>query len=167
MQAIVSTQTRGEGMVEISLKPLFTMQADTANGATHIGPVPVGYQRRVVFVTGGRFDGGRLSGRILPGGGDFLMMRPDGGMHLDVRLVLETDAGELIYMTYVGRRHGPPEVMERYKNSEAVAYGEDYFRTIVQFETAAPRLAWLNGILAIGAGYRTADGAVYEIFEIE
>lgn len=154
-------------MVEVSLKPLFKMQADTANGHTHIGPVPVGYQRRVVFVTGGRFEGERLKGRVMPGGGDFLMMRPDGGMHLDVRLVLETEQGELIYMTYIGRRHGPPEVMERYKTSSPVAYGEDYFRTIVQFETAAPRLMWLNGILGVGAGYRTAEGAVYEVFEIE
>ncbi len=153
-------------MVEVKLRPLFDMRAHTANGATHIGAVPIGYQRRVVFVTGGTFRGERLNGKILPGGGDFLMMRPDGGMHLDVRLVLETDESELIYMTYVGRRHGPPEIMERYKNSEAVAYGEDYFRTIIQFETAAPRLLWLNGILAIGAGYRTAEGAVYEVFEI-
>jgi hypothetical protein len=47
-----------------------------------------------------------------------------------------------------------------------VAYGEDYFRTTVQFETAAARLSWLNDILAIGAGYRTADGPIYAIFEI-
>lgn len=154
-------------MVEITLAPLFRMQADTAHGSTHIGPVPVGYERRVVFVSGGRLEGDRLRGQVMPGGGDFLMMRPDGGMHLDVRLVLETDEGELIYMTYVGRRHGPLDVMERYKTSSPVAYGEDYFRTIVQFETAAPRLLWLNGILAVGAGYRTDEGAVYEIFEIQ
>jgi hypothetical protein len=153
-------------MVEVSLRPLFELRAFTAGGATHIGPAPLGYQRRVVFVTGGQFEGERLRGRVLPGGGDFLMMRPDGGMHLDVRLVLETDAGELVYMTYVGRRHGPPEVMERYKRSEPVAYGEDYFRTIIQFETGAQRLSWLNGILAVGAGYREAEGAVYEVFEI-
>jgi hypothetical protein len=153
-------------MVEVQLRPLFEMRAHTANGATHIGPHPLGYERRVVFVTGGSFQGEHLSGKVLPGGGDFLMMRPDGGMHLDVRIVLETDARELIYMTYVGRRHGAPEVMERYRRSEAVAYGEDYFRTIIQFETAAPRLSWLNGILGIGAGYRTAEGAVYEVFEI-
>jgi hypothetical protein len=153
-------------MVDVKLRPLFEMRAHAANGATHIGPVPLGYQRRIVFVTGGTFEGEHLKGKVLPGGGDFMMMRPDGGMHLDVRLVLETDQKEFIYMTYVGRRHGPPEVMERYKKSEAVAYGEDYFRTIVQFETSASRLLWLNSVLAIGAGYRTAEAAVYEIFEI-
>lgn len=153
-------------MVDVTLKPLFRMQADTANGATHIGPHPLGYERRVVFVTGGRFEGAEMRGRILPGGGDFLMMRPDGGMHLDVRLVLETDQGETVYMQYVGRRNGPPAVMERYRTSSPVAFGEDYFRTIVQFETASPRLSRLNNVLAIGAGWRSADGALYEVFEI-
>lgn len=153
-------------MVQVELKPLFRIQAETGNGHTHLGKVPLGYERRVVFVTGGSFEGEEMSGRVLPGGGDFLTMRPDGGMHLDVRLVLETDRDELVYMTYVGRRHGPPEVMERYRTSSPVAYGEDYFRTIIQFETAAPRLMRLNGVLAVGAGYRTAEGAVYEVFEI-
>lgn len=153
-------------MVEIALKPLFRLQCDTANGSIHVGPIPIGYERRVVFVTGGRFEGERLSGRVVPGGGDFLTMRPDGGMHLDVRLVLETEAGETVYMTYVGRRHGSPEVMERYKRNAAVPFGDDYFRTIIQFETAAPRLDWLNGILGVGAGWRTTEGAVYEVFEI-
>jgi hypothetical protein len=153
-------------MVEVKLRPLFDLRIETARGATHIGPIPAGYQRRVVFVTGGSFEGECLRGTVLPGGGDFLVMRPDGAMHLDVRLVLETDRGEAIYMTYVGRRHGPPEVMERYRTSAPVAYGEDYFRTIVQFETAAKRLSWLNDILAIGAGYRTAEGPIYEIFEL-
>src|SRR5260370_29244683 len=99
-------------MVEIERRPLVDLRIETANGATHIGPVPAGYQRRVVFVTGGGFEGERLRGTVLPGGGDFLMMRPDGAMHLDVRLVLETDKGEMIYMSYVGRRHGSPAVME-------------------------------------------------------
>ena len=153
-------------MVDIEMKPLFQLKALTANGSIHVGPLPIGYQRRVVFVTGGTFEGERLKGKVHPGGGDFLMMRPDGGMHLDVRLVLETDEGETIYLTYIGRRHGSPEVMERYKRNEAVAFGEDYFRTIVQFETAAPRLNWLNGILGVGAGWRTLEGAVYNIFEI-
>ncbi|MFD2857765.1 DUF3237 domain-containing protein [Seohaeicola zhoushanensis] len=107
-----------------------------------------------------------MTGKVRSGGGDFLTIRPDGGYNLDVRLVLETEMGELIYMTYVGRRNGAPEVMDRYKRNEAVAAGEDYFRTIVQFETAAPRLFRLNDILAVGTGLRLASGPVYEIFEI-
>jgi hypothetical protein len=153
-------------MVEVRLCPLFKIKAYPAAGAVQIGLVPLGYQRRVVFIGGGEFKGDRLKGTVLPGGGDFMLGRPDGGMHLDVRLVLETEQKELIYMTYIGRRHGSPEIMKRYKTGEAVAYGEDYFRTIVQFETSSTRLSWLNDILAIGAGYREPEAVAYEIFEI-
>lgn len=132
----------------------------------HLGRVPDGYDRRVVVGGGGTFDGPGMRGRVLPGGDDFLTIRPDGAFNLDVRLVLETEDGELIYMTYIGRRNGPPDVMETYRRGAAVAEGEDYFRTIVQFETAAPGLSRLNDILAVGTGRRDTTGPVYEIFEL-
>ena len=153
-------------MVDITLKPLFELRIETALGSTHVGRTPLGYERRIVPVTGGSFIGERLSGIVLPGGSDAVTMRPDGGMHLDVRLVLQTEHGDMIYMTYVRRRHGPPEIMQRYRRNEAVAFGEDYFRTVIQFEASSERLVWLNGILAVGAGSRLAEGPVYEIFEI-
>lgn len=152
-------------MTRIDTRHLLTMRCDV-DATHHLGRVPGGYDRRVVIVSGGSFEGPDMRGRILPGGGDFLTIRPDGAFNLDVRLVLETDGGELIYMTYIGRRNGPPEVMEKYKRGEAVAEGEDYFRTIVQFETAAPSLLRLNDILAVGTGRRDATGPVYEIFEL-
>ena len=153
-------------LVEIGLKPLFKLTIDAREAPLHVGRIPIGYDRRIVFVSGGDFEGDRVSGSVLPGGGDFLTMRPDGAMHLDVRLVLRTKEDELIYLTYQGRRHGSPEILERYRQSLPVSFEEDYFRTQVQFETASPQLSWLNDLLAIGAGYRTAKGPVYEIFEI-
>ncbi|MDR3453087.1 MAG: DUF3237 domain-containing protein [Rhodoferax sp.] len=154
-------------MDTINVRSLMTMTAwaDTST-ANHIGNVPAGYARRVTFVTGGTFEGERLRGRVLPAGGDFLILRPDGAMHLDVRLVLETDQGELIYITYVGRRYAPPEVMARYVGSEAVDADAEYFRTLVQFECASPRLLWLNNLMAVGFGSRSASGVTYRIVEI-
>jgi hypothetical protein len=34
------------------------------------------------------------------------------------------------------------------------------------FETASPRLAWLNKLLAIGTGRRNADSVELDVFEI-
>ena len=152
-------------MTGLATKHLLTLRC-SVTATHHLGRVPGGYDRRVVIVSGGTFEGADLRGTVLPGGGDFLTIRPDGAFNLDVRLVLKTDDGALIYMTYVGRRNGPPEVMEKYRRGEAVAEGEDYFRTLVQFETAAPALARLNDILAVGTGRRDATGPVYEIFEV-
>lgn len=152
-------------MTPIALRPLFTIKAEV-DGAHLVGAVPHGYTRRVMCVSGGRFEGERLRGRVLPGGADVVIERPDGGLHLDVRLVLETEAGELVYMTYNGRRNGPPEVMKKIVNRDPIPRGADYFRVVVQFETAAPALLWLNDKVAVGTGTREPDGPLYDIWEI-
>ena len=64
-------------------------------------------ERRVVPVVGGSFSGSRLRGVVLPGDADWVVMRPDGVLVLDVRITLRTDDGALIAMTYRGLRHGP------------------------------------------------------------
>jgi len=151
----------------IELRPLFTIKAEVDAPPQLVGAVPHGYTRRVMCVSGGHFEGDRLRGRVLPGGADVVLERPDGGLHLDVRLVLETSAGELIYMTYTGRRNGPtPEIMKKIVNREPIARGADYFRVAVQFETAAAGLRWLNDKIAIGTGTREPNGPVYDIWEV-
>jgi hypothetical protein len=154
-------------MTPIELKPLFTIKAEVTAPAQLVGAVPHGYTRRVMCVSGGWFEGARLSGRVLPGGADVVLERPDGGLHLDVRLVLQTTAGEIVYMTYNGRRNGAtPEIMKKIVNREAIPRGADYFRVLVQFETAAPALQWLNDKVAVGTGTREPDGPLYDVWEV-
>ena len=154
-------------MTPIALRPLFTIKAVVDAPPQLVGAVPQGYTRRVMCVAGGHFEGERLRGRVLPGGADVVLERPDGGLHLDVRLVLETEAGELIYMTYSGRRNGPtPEIMKKIVNREPIPAGADYFRVAVQFETAAPALLWLNDRIAVGTGTRESNGPLYDIWEV-
>jgi hypothetical protein len=42
----------------------------------------------------------------------------------------------------------------------------NYFRMSPMFETSTPRYDWMNRIIAIGTGYRRADGPLYSIFEV-
>jgi hypothetical protein len=130
-----------------------------------LGQTPFG-ERRIAKVTGGSFTGPELNGTVLPGGGDWLLLRADGALQLDVRVTLQTDDGALIYMTYRGLRHGPAEVMERLNKGEEVDPGDYYFRIAPFFETGAQKYDWLNRILAIGTGRRLASGPVYEVHQI-
>lgn len=152
--------------MDIQLRPLFAIKIDVDGPLHLIGALPQGFTRRVVNATGGRFEGERLHGIVLPGGGDSVIERPDGGLLLDVRLTLQTDAGELIYMTYFGRRNGKPEIMEKIVRREPIPVGADYFRVAVQFETGAPALRWLNDIVAVGAGTREPNGPRYFVHEV-
>src|SRR2546425_12595313 len=76
-------------------------------GAQKIGAVPHG-TRLTAAIGSGHFEGPRLRGKVLPGGGDWTLLRGDGVLELDLRLTLETDDGALIHMTSVGIRHDPP-----------------------------------------------------------
>ena len=145
-------------------RPLFVMRLDVKK--PHVfGETPQG-TRRISGISGGVFKGERISGKILDGGNDWQIIRKDGCATLDVRLTLQTDDGELIYMTYQGYRHGPKDVIDKIGRGEAVHPADYYFRTNPVFETASEKYAWLNRIITVGVGHREASGPVYSLFEV-
>jgi hypothetical protein len=91
---------------------------------------------------------------------------PDGTMLLDCRIVLETSEGELIAMTYQGVRSGPAEVLARLAQGADVRADEYYLRIAPLFRTQSPSHAWLNKIIAVGAGQRLPSGPIYNVFEV-
>ncbi|TMA86832.1 MAG: DUF3237 domain-containing protein [Deltaproteobacteria bacterium] len=143
---------------------LMMLQVKVA-GAQKIGPVPHG-TRLTAPITDGHFEGPRLRGKVLPGGGDWTLLRGDGVLELDLRLTLETDDGALIHMTSFGVRHGPPEVLAALTRGERVDPSTYYFRTTPRFETANPKYEFLNRLLAVSSGDRRAEGPIYTIYEV-
>jgi hypothetical protein len=101
-------------------------------------------------VIGGSFEGERLRGKVLAGGADWVTAVADGTFELDLRVTLETDDGALIHMTFTGVRND----------------ASHYFRTLPRFETAEPRYAFLNRLLAVGIGEIRPEGPVHVIEEI-
>ncbi len=74
-------------------------------GITGLGASPWG-ERRVGYITGGGFAGPRLTGEVLPGGGNWSTAgRIEAGNvgTFDARAILKTHDGALVYMTYTGR----------------------------------------------------------------
>jgi hypothetical protein len=132
-------------------RPLMTLRLSTAPTQT-IGACP--YGTRFTFpIIGGVFEGDRLRGKVLPGGDDWVIKRPDGILELDLRITLETDDGALVHMTFEGiRDDGAP--------------GAPYFRTLPRLQTAEPKYAFLNQLLAVGTGEIGPDGPVHVIEEI-
>lgn len=130
-----------------------------------VGAVPLG-TRVIVPITDGHFEGPKLRGKVLPGGGDWTLLRPDGVLELDLRITLQTEDGALIHLTSFGLRHGPPEVIAALGRGERVDPSSYYFRTLPRFETGAPQYAYLNRLLAVSTADRRAEGPVYTIDEI-
>jgi hypothetical protein len=149
----------------IETRPLFEIRLSVPT-IHDLGDTPMG-RRRVAHVAGGEFHGERLRGTVVAApGGDWLLQRPDGVTVLDVRVLLRTDDGEHVYMTYRGLRHGPAEVMARLAAGEVVDPKTYYFRMVPTFETTSAKYAWLNKIVAVGTGRREPSGPIYTIHEV-
>jgi hypothetical protein len=121
--------------------------------------------RRIVPLTGGTFSGPEMSGRLLPGASaDWQIILPDGTALGDIRYILQTDAGDLLYVQSRSIRHGSPEVLARLGRGEDVDPSEYTFRTSTEIETAASDLDWLNKGVFISVGGRQAAGVIYETY---
>jgi len=121
-----------------------------------IGDTPHG-RRRVIPILGGTVRGPLLEGRILPGGADFQSIRSATFTDIHARYVIETAEGEHVYVENTGIRTGSAEDIAKLARGEPVDPARIYFRSHPRFETASPRLAWLNEHLFVGTGARFPD----------
>jgi hypothetical protein len=132
----------------IQFRPLMVLRLETAP-LVEFGSTPQGAVT-VFPVIGGSFEGDRLRGTVLSGGGDWITAGLDRAFRLDLRITLETNDGSLIHMTFGGVRDD----------------ARQYLRTTPRFETASPNYAFLNRLLAVGLGEIGPDGPVHVIEEI-
>ena len=130
-----------------------------------IGLTPLG-ERRIIPITGGRVEGERLGGEVLPGGADWQIVRADGAVILDARYRGRAADGALVFVENRGLRAGPPDVLARLARGEHVAPDEYYFRTTPRFETASPGYAWLNSVVAVGSAVRSPDAVILDFYVV-
>jgi hypothetical protein len=129
-------------------------------GKTHHGV------RRVIPILGGTVEAQGWRGRVLSGGADFQLLLGPSMAELDARYVIETDAGDMIFVTNRAVRAASPEVMAKIIRGEPVDPSTVYFRCSPSFETASPALAWIAERLFIGTGARHPDKVVMRFFEV-
>ena len=145
---------------------VFAFQARVELGTPiEIGQVPQG-RRRIIPIVGGTFEGPRLKGRVLSQGADWQIVRADGFAELDTRYLLQTDAGELIYVQNAGVRHATPDVLAKLAAGEAVDPNLVYFRTVPTFETSASELQWLARSIFVGTGERHPSHVIIRFWRL-
>ena len=131
-------------------------RTETSSGATRTGPGTPGPiqgatstdppwdlgrttelgNRRIVPITGGAFNGPRLTGQILDQGADWQVVTDAGTTVVDTRYLLRTDDGALIYLRTKGFRDGPRQVLAALAAGDTVDPATYYFRIPLTFETA-------------------------------
>ena len=124
-------------------------------------------QRRIIPIIGGLVSGPRLNGKILPGGADWMTVSHDGVAQMDARYSFETDDGAIIEMIDQGFRHGPEDVMRRMVAGEPVSPGDYYMRSSIRLETGHPDYAFINRMVFVGTGAKTATGVQVNIYSVQ
>jgi hypothetical protein len=128
-------------------------------------PVPVGAgplgTRRIREVLGGEVTGARLRGTVGSGGGDWVLIGPDGWGRLDVRLTIHTHDGAHVYVQYHGVIEYTEAALAANAGRRSSEYDEHYFRTAPRLESGDERYAWVNQTLFVAEG-RLHPGPVVE-----
>ena len=148
----------------LSKEPIIRIEADLQEPQL-FGKTPYG-ERRVINILGGTVSGPRVSGKILPGGADWQIIRGDGVADIFAKYTIQLDSGGFVLVTSAGLRHGPPDVIAKLARGEAVPREQYYFRTCVRFETADPEADWLNRVLTIAVGSREKMKVKLDLFEV-
>ncbi|MGH8795580.1 MAG: DUF3237 domain-containing protein [Caldimonas sp.] len=133
-------------------------------------PVEVGAvghgSRCVIPILGGTCRARDWTAHVLPGGADFQLVVSECMARLEARYVLETDAGDRIYVKNDAVRTASPETMRRLVRGERVDPASVYFRCVPTFEASAPSLAWMMERVFIGTGLRRPSDVVMRFFEV-
>lgn len=122
--------------------------------------------RRLIPILGGTCVARDWTARVLAGGADFQLLVNARMARLEARYVLETDAGDRIYVHNDALRTASPEVMARLVRGEPVDPADVYFRCVPRFETSAPALAWMMERVFLGSGLRRPADVVMRFFEV-
>ncbi|MCB1341341.1 MAG: DUF3237 domain-containing protein [Pseudooceanicola sp.] len=123
-------------------------------------------RRRIVPITGGSVSGPRLSGRVLPGGADYELVRADGNSAVEAHYALEAEDGTPIYIRNTGLFVAAGEVIARLDAGEDVPPSDYYFRSAPVFDAPDGPHGWLSDRLFVAECRFTAAEVTIRVFEV-
>ncbi len=91
-------------------------------------------------------------------GGDFPLSRPNGVIDFDARYLLEADDGAIIYLENRGFRWArSPEIAEKMRRNEAVAFDDYYMRVTPRFDAPAGPHEWMSQHVFVGVAEKVPN----------
>jgi len=150
-------------MFDYQLEHVMSFVAKLGN-RERIGPVPEGI-RINVEITGGAVTGPKVFGKLTGLGGDWITVRRDGIVMLDVRATIETRDDALIYLTYSGISDLGENGYDQFATGARQGMP---LRICPRFHTANPSYAWLNRLhyLGIGQSFPDKSEVAYDIYAV-
>ncbi len=137
-------------------------------------PLPIDNSLLIFNVLpGGWFKGPNIKGTFLAPGADWLRVMPSGVLKLDVRAVMKTDDGDLLYLTYNGVMQHTEESYKKLNAGEVVKASDvAYFYTAPTIQTGSKKYDYLNRIQLINKFVElqfSPNGSyiIYDVFAVK
>jgi hypothetical protein len=125
-----------------------------------------GKRMRLVPISGGRVYGPRLTGEVLPGGGDWQAIGPGGLTEVNARYTLKAADGTVIDVVNTGVRTASDQVTQAIARGEAVPPDAYYFRTSPRFTVGSGKHAWLRRTMFVARGVRLPTHVEIDFYEV-
>ncbi len=122
---------------------------------------------RFIPITGGEVYGPRLSGTVLPGGGDWQVIRKRGLSDIEARYFLKAEDGTVIEVHNPGVRVADEATIEKLRIGEPVPQDSYYFRTQPRFRVAEGPHQWLERQVFVARGVRFPDRVIIDFYSVE
>lgn len=131
-------------------------------------PVPIETHTglRMTYIADHSKVTGQITGEILEGGSDYVVVGSDGVSRLDIRQTIITDDGVPIHFEGRGVVRLPTDGRERLARGEVVPFPESYIRLTPRFETSDKRYSWLNGQVFVALGELSAGHIDWRIYRV-
>lgn len=130
-----------------------------------VGQDNVSGRRQLIEIIGGKVAGS-LSGKVLPGGVDSQIIRPDGFVELSARYAIELDSGQTVYIENNGIRRVAPEFAKEVAAGKIVDPKHVYFATVPQFEVYDEELGWLTKSVFICYAVRLPESVLLSFYQV-
>lgn len=125
-----------------------------------------GRRMRLVPISGGRVYGPRLTGDVLPGGGDWQAIGDDGLTEVNARYSIKAADGTVIAVENRGLRTASDAVSQQIARGEAVPADAYYFRTAPRFTVGKGPHEWLRRTMFVARGVRLPTHVVIDFYEV-
>lgn len=123
-------------------------------------------RRQLIPILSGEVEGVGFNGKVLPGGIDSQIIRPDGKCELSARYAIQLDDGATIYIENNGIRTVPDKYVEDVKMGKFVDPNAYYFRTIPIFEIYNEKYRWMMNCIFVCYATRLPENVLLKFYKV-
>jgi len=150
---------------EIGYEEIFTVEV-AVDKPILVGQNNVVGRRQLIPILSGNVRGKDFNGKVLPGGIDSQVIRPDGKCELSARYAIQLEDGAAIYIENNGIRTVPEEYVEDVIQGKFVDPEVYYFRTVPTFETYNDKYKWMMNSIFVCYATRLPETVLIKFYKV-